>query len=243
MTSTYTITPKMFHTLVADAIAHTTLAGNPDYAHPGASARAAVLTCAAIVECAANICITDASLPFMRNDTPLDKLRSHAIAKGKTIPNDNDPAVQPVTELRQWRNKLIHHKAQSTDLNNVASSFPGHAIRIPAWDDQPSRPQSRTRSLVAYPDALSALKATVAFLKYAFIGQLGLSQDDLYKLMAVRVRVGPHGSMGEGHIVRRTFNEGLNVLADQGIDVAFLRPPQDIQDDRLWEAGPSPDTP
>lgn len=120
MTSTYT--SRMFYTLLADAVEFTLLAQDETSPHRRAAARAAVLTCAAVLECAANICLHDANLDQDQKRTPVEKLVLYAKQKWhKTVSVENNP-TKNVNELRQCRNVLIHRKSTVSDLLPIKGS-------------------------------------------------------------------------------------------------------------------------
>lgn len=212
---------KSFYTLLIDAIGLAEAAEGHDHDRAQRMlARACILDCALIVECAANICLSAGSISM--DGTPVQKLAAYGNrAHGKFIDLAR-PEVLAVEELRRVRNSYVHvrvrERAVTVPTEDLESWWEVHPAASPVLklSDMPA--------MWGTSDAKMALRAVESFLRYFFVGLLGQSPRQLFYLLATALHLtdGASGRLEDAMLERAVaisasaWNIDFSFLGSQG---------------------------
>ena len=208
---------KSFYTLLIDAIGLAQEAARHDHARAQRMfARACILDCALLVECAANICTSSRSLSIA--GTPIEKLAEYGKhAHGRELDLAR-PEVLAVEELRRMRNQYVHVRVRQ------------HAVTVPtedleSWGEVHSEASpvlhlSVMPAMWSLSDATKTLRAVEQFFRYFFVELLGQSPKQLFELLATALYL---AGGGNGRMEDSMLDRAIAVaVSDWSIDFAFL---------------------
>lgn len=205
---------KCFYALIEDAIWLVSLAkDNAGSAIERTLVRTSVITCAASLECAANICTQSLSVPDMSTPTAKFIIYSNSVSKPLS---KNAAEFEPIDGLRRIRNSLIHSKVKNHPITKGTDS---EIAQIHPGLHQGSG-LNNSPLIWSFEDALAVLGKLADFLKFYFSVNLQLDPKNVFELLATKISVAYEKP---GYIIGSYWNDAVDVAKQKhNIDFSFL---------------------